>query len=58
VSFNGKAPYGTWPEALRSLKAMMAGEYVWGVLTLEKAIEKLRGYSYTENVIEKALQNI
>lgn len=58
VSFNGKAPYGTWPEALRSLKAMMAGEYVWGVLSLEKAIEKLRGYSYTENVIEKALQNI
>jgi len=58
VSFNGKAPYGTWPEAKRSLKAMMAGEYVWGVLTLEKAIEKLRGYSYTENVIEKALQNI
>jgi hypothetical protein len=58
VSFNGKAPYGTWPEAKHSLKAMMAGEYVWGVLTLEKAIEKLRGYSYTENVIEKALQNI
>jgi hypothetical protein len=58
VSFNGKAPYGTWPEAKRSLKAMMAGEYVWGVLTIEKAIEKLRGYSYTENVIQKALQNI
>jgi hypothetical protein len=58
VSFNGKAPYGTWPEALRSLKAMMAGEYVWGVLSLEKAIEKLRGYSYTEATIEKALQNI
>ena len=58
VSFNGKAPYGTWPEALRSLKAMMAGEYVWGVLSLEKSIEKLRGYSYTEATIEKALQNI
>ena len=58
VSFNGKAPYGTWPEALRSLKAMMAGEYVWGVLSLEKAIEKLRGYSYTEATIEKVLQNI
>ena len=58
VSFNGKAPYGTWPEAKRSLKAMMAGEYVWGVLSLEKAIEKLKTYSYTEAVIEKALQNI
>ena len=58
VSFNGKAPFGTWPEAKRSLKAMMAGEYVWGVLTIEKAIEKLRGYSYTEATIQKALQNI
>lgn len=58
VSFNGKAPYGTWPEAKRSLKAMLAGEYVWGVLTLEQAIEKLKGYSYTESVIEKALLSL
>ena len=58
VSFNGKAPFGTWPEALRSLKGMLAGEYVWGALTVEKAIEKLRGYSYTEATIEKALQYI
>ena len=58
VSFNGKAPFGTWPEALRSLKGMLAGEYVWGVLTVEKAIEKLKTYSYTEATIEKALQYI
>ena len=58
VSFSGKAPYGTWPEAKRSLKAMMAGEYVWGVLSLEKAIEKLRGYSYTEATIEKAVASL
>lgn len=58
VSFNGKAPYGTWPEAKRSLKAMLAGEYVWGVLTLEQAIEKLKSYSYTESVIQKAVQSI
>ena len=58
VSFEGKAPYGTWPEAKRSLKAMMAGEYVWGVLSLEKAIEKLKGYSYTESVIEKAVASL
>jgi hypothetical protein len=58
VSFNGKAPFGTWPEALRSLKGMLAGDYVWGVLTVEKAVEKLRGYSYTEATIEKALQFI
>ena len=58
VSFNGRAPFGTWPEALRSLKGMLAGEYVWGVLTVEKAVEKLKGYSYTEATIEKALQFI
>jgi hypothetical protein len=58
VSFNGKAPFGTWPEAKRSLKAMMAGEYVWGVLSLEKAIEKLKGYSYTEATIAKAVASL
>ena len=55
VSFNGKAPYGTWPEALRFLKGAIAGEYVWGVLSVEKAIAKLRGYSYTEATIAKAV---
>ena len=54
VSFNGKAPFGTWPEAKRSLRDMLDGKYVWGVLTLEKAIEKLKGYSYTEASIAKA----
>ena len=58
VSFNGKAPFGTWPEALRSLKGMLAGEYVWGVLTIEKAIEKLKGYSYTEATISKAVASL
>ena len=58
VSFNGKAPFGTWPEALRSLKGMLAGEYVWGVLTVEKAIEKLKGYSYTEASIAKAVASL
>ena len=58
VSFEGKAPFGTWPEAKRSLKAMMAGEYVWGVLSLEKAIEKLKGYSYTEASIAKAVASL
>jgi hypothetical protein len=55
VSFNGKAPFGTWPEALRFLKGAMAGEYVWGALSIEKAIEKLKGYSYTEATITKAV---
>ena len=58
VSFNGKAPFGTWPEALRFLKGAIAGEYNWGVLTLEKAIEKLKGYSYTEATIAKAVASL
>lgn len=58
VSFNGKAPYGTWPEALNSLKKMIAGEYHWGVISLEKAIEELKGYSYTEATIQKAVASM
>jgi hypothetical protein len=58
VSFNGKAPFGTWPEALRFLKGAIAGEYNWGVLTVEKAIEKLKGYSYTEASIAKAVASL
>jgi anti-sigma-K factor RskA len=37
---------------------MLAGEYVWGVLTVEKAIEKLKGYSYTEATISKAVASL
>jgi len=58
VHFNGKAPFGSWPEALRSLKDMIAGKYVWGPLTVPQSIEKLRGYNYSESVIDKALGNL
>jgi hypothetical protein len=58
VSFNGKAPFGTWPEALRFLKGAIAGEYNWGVLSVDKAIEKLKGYSYTEATIAKAVASL
>lgn len=58
IHFNSKAPFGSWPEALRSLKDMIAGEYVWGPLTTIQAIEKLRGYKYSESVIDKALSNL
>jgi hypothetical protein len=56
VTFNGKAPYGTWPEAKRSLRDMLDGKYVWGPLSIEKAIEKLKTYSYTEATIAKAVE--
>jgi hypothetical protein len=58
LSVNNKAPFGSWPDVIRMLKGMMAGEYVWGPLSLEKAIEKVRDYKVTEPTIKKALELI
>jgi hypothetical protein len=38
------------------LRAMVAGEYVWGPISLDKAIEKVRDYKVTESTIKKALE--
>jgi hypothetical protein len=35
------------------INAMVAGEYVWGPLTIEKAIEKIMGYNVTETQLIK-----
>ena len=53
-----KAPFGTWPDVIRMLKAMVAGEYVWGPISLDKAIEKVRDYNVSEPTIKKALELI
>lgn len=58
VSFNPKAPYGTWPEGLGTIKAMMRGDYTFGILTLEQSIQRLRGYSYTEATIERVVKEL
>jgi hypothetical protein len=58
LHIENKAPFGSWPDVVRMLKAMMAGEYVWGPLSLEKAIEKVRDYKVTEPTIKKALELI
>jgi hypothetical protein len=58
LSVDNKAPFGTWPDVIRMLKGMMAGEYVWGPLSLEKAIEKVKDYKVTEPTIKKALELI
>jgi hypothetical protein len=58
LHIENKAPFGTWPDVVRMLKAMMAGEYVWGPISLDKAIEKVRGYKITEPTIKKALELI
>ena len=58
LHIENKAPFGTWPDVIRMLKGMMAGEYVWGPLSLDKAIEKVRDYKVTEPTIKKALELI
>lgn len=58
VHFNNKAPFGSWPDVKRMLLDMQAGKYVWGVLTLEQAIEKVKTYSCKDSDIQKALQFI
>lgn len=58
VHFNSKAPFGSWPDVKRMLLDMQAGKYVWGVLSLEQAIAKVKTYSVKDSDIEKALQFI
>jgi len=58
LHIENKAPFGTWPDVVRMLKAMVAGEYVWGPISLDKAIEKVRDYKVTEPTIKKALELI
>jgi hypothetical protein len=58
VHFNPKAPFASWPDVKRMLIDMQAGKYVWGVLSLEQAIAKVKTYSVKDSDIEKALQFI
>jgi len=58
LHIENKAPFGTWPDVVRMLKGMMAGEYIWGPVSLDKAIEKVRDYKVTEPTIKKALELI
>lgn len=51
-----KAPHGSWPSAVKTIKGLIAGEYVFGVLSLDKAIEKAKGYGYSESTLKKALE--
>ena len=41
---------------LQSLKAMMAGDYDFGVVNLETAIQKVKRYGHKDSQINKALQ--
>jgi len=56
LHINNEAPHGTWPSAIKTIKGLLAGEYVFGVLSLDKAIEKAKSYGYSESTIKKALE--
>lgn len=58
VHFTPKAPFATWPDVKRMLIDMMAGQYVWGPLTLEDAILKVKKYNVKDSNIQKALEYI
>ena len=58
VHCNNSAPHGTWPSAVKTIKGLLAGEYVFGPLNVEKAIEKAKYFGYSESNIEKALKLI
>lgn len=55
ISCNPKAPFGSWADTKRMLKDMMAGQYVWGPISLEEAIKKAKSYKISDSAIEKAL---
>jgi hypothetical protein len=46
------------PDIVRMIKDMMTGEYVYGPISLEKAIENVKDYGATNANVEKALQLI
>ena len=58
VSCNPKAPFGSWADTKRMLKDMMAGQYVWGPISLEEAIKKAKSYKISDSAIEKAISLI
>jgi hypothetical protein len=58
VHFNPKAPFASWPDCRRMLIDMMEGKYVWGKLSLEQSIEKVKSYKVKESDIQKALQSL
>ena len=55
LSVNNRPKFCTVPDIVQMIKGMMGGEYVYGPISLEKAIENIKGYGGTENNINKAI---
>ena len=59
VHIKNSAPHGSWPSAIKCIKGMVAGEYVFGAVSLEEACEIAnKRFGYSESNIEKALKLI
>jgi len=58
VHIQNRPKFCSLPDVVRMIKDMMAGEYVYGPISLEKAIEEVKGYGGTEVNINKALKLI
>ena len=58
LSVNNRPKFCSLPDVVRMLKDMMNGVYVYGPVSLEKAVENVKGYGATESNINKALKLI
>jgi len=56
VHTNNQPSFGTPGDCVRMLRGMMAGEYVFGPVSLEKAIQRVLSYKIPQTNIDKALQ--
>ena len=55
VHVNNKPSFGSYGDVIRMIRGMMAGEYVWGPLSLEESIKRVKSYKVSDNNISKAL---
>ena len=55
VHTNNQPMFGTVGDCVRMLNSMMAGEYSFGPVTLEKAIQRVLSYKVPQTNIDKAL---
>ncbi len=59
LSVNNRPKFCSLPDVVRLLKEMTTTEnYVFGMISIEKAIEQVKGYGATDNNINKALKLI
>jgi hypothetical protein len=58
VHTNNRPMFGSVGDCVRMIKGMMAGEYVFGPVTMDKAVERIMSYKVPTSTIGKALQYV